>query len=81
MIRLGGMLKNWGIPPLFYIYHPKDGMSKTGGFSACFNQTVLLFRKPSLIHNTQFAVDLAPVPDGGSPSFSGFKCSQIQGFQ
>ena len=70
-----------GIPPLLYIYHPKDGMSITGSFSACFNQAAFLFRKPSLIHNAQFAVDLAPVPDGGSPSFRSFKCSQIQGFQ
>ena len=60
---------------------PASGMSITGGFSACFNQTVLLFWKPSLIHNTQFAIDLTPVPNGGSPSFRGFKCSQITGFQ
>ncbi len=55
-------------------------MSITGGFSACFNQTVFLFWKPSLIHNTQFTVDLAPVPDGGSPPFCCLKVARYRAF-
>ena len=81
MIRLGGILKDWAFHLCFIYTIRRNGLSRTGGFSARFNQAVPLFRKPSLIHNTQFAVDLAPVSDDGSTSFCGFKCSQIQGFQ
>lgn len=69
------------IPPLLYIFHQKNSMSITCGHSACFNQAVDLFRKPSFIHNAQFTVHLTPAPDSGSPSFCDFKGSQIQCFQ
>ena len=67
--------------PLFYIYHPFDGMSITGGFSACLNLDMDLIWQPSFIHNAQLTIDLAPVSDGSCPFFGGFKGGQIQGFQ
>ena len=65
---------------MFYIYHLADGMSTTGGFSACLNLNILV-RQPAFIHDTQLAIYLPPIPDGRSPFFGGFEGGKIQGFQ
>lgn len=53
---------------------------KSRRLAACLSAYFSLFRKPSFIHDTQFSIDLRPVPDGSSPSFRSFKSSQIQRF-
>ena len=80
MIELEAL--NWSFQLLFYIYDMISGMweqtSKTS-FSSCIQ--ILLFWESSLVHNTEFTVDLSPVSNAHSPFFSSFESCQIQGFQ
>lgn len=46
--------------------------------AACLSAYFSLFWKPSFIHDTQFSIDMRPVPDGGGPFFRSFKSSKIQ---
>ena len=42
---------------------------------------VFLFWKTIFVHDCQFTVDLAPVPDRHTPFFSCFEGCQVQGFK
>ena len=55
--------------PLFYIYSLADSMSITGSFPPVLIWIFQHGSLPTFIHDTQLAINLAPVPGSSSPIF------------
>jgi hypothetical protein len=53
---------------------------KSRRLAACLSACFFLFRKPSFIHDTQFSIDLRPVPNGSSPFFVASKVAGYSAF-